>query len=65
MNIHQGDFLISVGMREKDLPDLPEEIQREFDRLSDMSEPRDAITRRRCWELAGPFRRSLPCRRRF
>ena len=40
MNIHQGEFLTALGVREKDLANLPEEIQREFDRLADMREPR-------------------------
>ncbi|MER9965565.1 hypothetical protein [Mesorhizobium sp. M0060] len=65
MNIHQYDFINGLGIREKDLEVLPQEIQMEFDRLADMGEPRDPIMRRRCYDLAGPFRRAFPRKRRF
>lgn len=65
MNINQGQFLDGLGVRERDLAVLPIEIQMEFDRLSDMREPKDPVMRRRCYDLAGPFRRSLPRKRRF
>lgn len=65
MNINQGSFLSALGIRENDLAVLPIEIQMEFDRLGDMAERRDREKQDHCYRIAGPFRRSRPCKRRF
>lgn len=58
MNIHQADYLTSIGILEAEIPITPIEVQAEWQRLSDMWVPIDKEYWRTLWRLASPLRLS-------